>query len=230
MNELVLLAGGIGSRLNAELNGLPKVLAPVGGHPFVDILLRYYISKGFNRFIFSLGYQHELVIRHLEEYHAELQMQFVIDPYPLGTGGALVNAMTNCTGENVFVINADTYFEIDVASALAFHHAHCGECTIILKQMEDCSRYGAVKTDIAGRVVGFVEKGDNGPGYINGGAYVFNKTMFCADMPTAPFSLEKDYLTAGYREKIFFGLPQDGFFIDIGIPEDLERANKEIRT
>jgi D-glycero-alpha-D-manno-heptose 1-phosphate guanylyltransferase len=227
--DIIILAGGLGTRLQEELPGLPKILAPIGSDHFVDHLIRYYHGQGFERFIFSLGHLHEQVINYVERNHTALDKEYVVEDTPLGTGGAINKTLEYTRGDTAFVINGDTYFAFNPEDALAFHDGKEAECTVVLKQVGECSRYGNVLLNQDQRVISFQEKGRSGSGLINAGTYIINKKLFRLNRFPEKFSFETDYLSAKCSEKSIFGHEQDAFFIDIGVPEDLDRAAKAIK-
>jgi D-glycero-alpha-D-manno-heptose 1-phosphate guanylyltransferase len=226
--ELMILAGGSGTRIREKIPGLPKALAPVGDKTFIDYLLRYHNKNGIDRFIFCLGQFQEQVIDHLEKNHPELEKVYVCEALPLGTGGAIKNALPQTRDNTVMIVNGDTYFAIRTDKAAAFHHMCGAECTIMLKPMPDVSRYGKVELGTDYRVKVFSEKGISGEGLINGGCYLLNKRLFLENDLPDKFSFEKEYLENSIGNRRIFGIKQDGYFIDIGIPEDLVRAQTEI--
>jgi D-glycero-alpha-D-manno-heptose 1-phosphate guanylyltransferase len=228
LKELMILAGGSGTRIREYIPGLPKILAPIGNKRFIDYLLRYHIKNGIDRFVFCLGQFQEQVIDHLEKNYPNLEKQYVCEPLPLGTGGAIKNALPHTRDNTVMIVNGDTYFATQTDKAAAFHHMCGAECTIILKPMPDVSRYGMVELGTDYRVKGFTEKGIAGEGLINGGAYILNKRLFLENDLPLKFSFEKEYLENSFSNRRIFGVKQDGYFIDIGIPEDLARAQTEI--
>jgi D-glycero-alpha-D-manno-heptose 1-phosphate guanylyltransferase len=228
LRELMILSGGSGTRIREQIPGIPKTLAPIGNKTFIDYLLRYHIKNGIDRFIFCLGQFQEQMIGHLEKNHPELEKVYVCEPLPLGTGGAIKNALPQTRDNTVLVVNGDTYFAIQTGKAAAFHHMCGAECTLILKSMNDVQRYGRVELGNDYRVRGFEEKGNKKQGLINGGAYILNKKMFLENTLPDRFSFEKEYLENRFGSRRIFGVKQDGYFIDIGIPDDLARAQTEI--
>jgi D-glycero-alpha-D-manno-heptose 1-phosphate guanylyltransferase len=226
--ELMILAGGSGTRIRNLIPGLPKVLAPVGNRPFIDYLIRYYTLQGIDRFVFCLGEHGELVKNHLEEHHANIEKIYLQEENSLGTGGAIQHGLLQCRDNTVLVVNGDTYFAIQPEKAMAFHHMCGAECTMFLKPMDDVSRYGHVELNNDYSIKAFFEKGHSGKGLINGGAYLLNRRLFLENDRPDSFSFEKLYLEESFGRRRIFGVKQDGFFIDIGTPEDYERAQTEI--
>ncbi|HSF44621.1 MAG TPA: HAD-IIIA family hydrolase [Chitinophagaceae bacterium] len=226
--EIMILAGGSGTRIQEKLPGLPKALAPIGDKTFIDHLIHLYVSKGIERFVFCLGEYKDQLIKHIEINYPRINKAFVCESQPLGTGGAVKNALAHCRDNNILIVNGDTYFPIDLESAATFHDQTQAECTLVLKPSKDLSRFGKIKIGDNGRVTQFLEKAGTGEGLINGGTYLLNKQAFLQHQLPDIFSFEKEYLEKYFDRARIFGLSQDVYFIDIGIPEDLARAQTEL--
>lgn len=226
ITEAIILAGGLGTRLRETVPDLPKCMAPVAGRPFLYHVINYLRMQGISDFIFSLGFRHERVQQYLEDHFSTLRYRCVVEHEPLGTGGAIKLACTQAASDQVLVVNGDTLFRADIEKMAALHTSRDADCTLALKPMKDFDRYGVVSTDAEGAVTGFKEKKHYTRGDINGGIYLLNRRRFLQESWPEKFSFEKDYLEIpGHR---FFGFPQDVYFIDIGIPEDFERAQQEL--
>ncbi|MCC8172706.1 MAG: nucleotidyltransferase family protein [Parabacteroides sp.] len=220
--EGIILAGGFGTRLQSVVSDVPKCMAPVNGKPFLHYLLAYLERAGFTHLILALGYKHEIVEEWLATYPTEMKLTTVTENEPLGTGGAVKLASQAATEAHVFILNGDTYFEVDYRGMLRAHRAGQQEATLALRKMTDFNRYGTVETDPGNRrIIRFREKQPCREGYINGGVYLLRKEAF-GKLP-AKGSLEKEYFEKRVGEGIFTGFYQDGYFIDIGIPEDYDR-------
>ncbi|MEP7165588.1 MAG: nucleotidyltransferase family protein [Ferruginibacter sp.] len=227
--QAIILAGGLGTRLRSAVPDLPKCMAPVAGKPFLHHVIHYLQEQGVDSFIFSLGYKHEIIEDWILENYPFLNYQLSIEKEPLGTGGAILLACKKANEENVLVVNADTMFKVNVNKLLSFHHQHWAECSLALKPMHNFDRYGVVEINKDGRIQSFKEKRFYAEGLINGGMYVLNVPRFLTFGLPEKFSFEKDYLEKYYSTQKMMGLVQDEYFIDIGIPEDLEKANTELR-
>ncbi|HQX72406.1 MAG TPA: HAD-IIIA family hydrolase [Chitinophagaceae bacterium] len=228
IKEAIILAGGLGTRLRESVPDLPKCMAPVAGRPFLFHVINYLRSQGVEKFIFSLGYKHELIEDYLSTQFSTLSYQCVIEEEPLGTGGAILLACTKATEKNIVVTNGDTLFKIDLHKATMFHNHNNAECTLLLKPMNRFDRYGVVELDEEQLVNSFKEKQFYESGNINGGVYLLNKDKFLDEEFPAKFSFEKHYLEKFYPVRRIYGLIQDAYFIDIGIPEDYNRAQSEL--
>lgn len=228
MGEAIILAGGLGTRLRETIPDLPKTLAPVAEQSFLKFVIRQLLSQGIQKFIFSLGYKHELVEEFLETHFPVLQKKYCIEEEPLGTGGAIQLACTKATEENVLIVNGDTLFKIDLAAFTNLHLQTNADCCLALKPMKSFDRYGAVELASDGRVVSFKEKQFYKQGNINGGVYLLNRKKFLQETLPAKFSFEKDWLEKKVSEKNIYGFVDDGYFIDIGVPEDYLRAQQDL--
>ncbi|MBA2745766.1 MAG: HAD-IIIA family hydrolase [Flavisolibacter sp.] len=226
--ECIILAGGLGTRLRDVVPGLPKCLAPVAGKPFLAYVINSLRMQGVQKFIFSLGFMSEAVLEYIDKDYPTLQYDYVIETTPLGTGGAIHLALSKATTENVVITNGDTLYKVNLDEAFHLHLDKNAAATLLLKPMQDFDRYGVVEVDPENKIQSFQEKKYYTAGHINGGMYILNKHSFLERTGPGKFSFEKDFLEAHYNEGIFCGLIQDGYFIDIGIPEDFARAGKDL--
>ncbi len=218
----IILAGGLGTRLRGVIGGVPKPLAPVQGRPFLIWLLDLLAQQGMRRIVLATGYKAEMVHAVIGERWQGMRIDYAVESTPLGTGGAIVQARRLIEGEDTFVLNGDTYLELDYAhfaTAMRVQHAGLG---MALAQVPDVSRYGAVH--IANeRVTGFSEKGGTGPGWINAGVYWVPRSL---SMPAATqvYSFEDSVLRAAAQQGTLHACTATDAFIDIGVPEDFQRA------
>lgn len=228
--EAIILAGGLGTRLREVVSDLPKCMAPVNGKPFLDYVIEHLRNRGVRSFIFSLGFKHEIITGYLStpERSSGADFQFSIEQEPLGTGGAIKLACKLATQKNVIVVNGDTFFDFDADHLMEFHTLNKADCTLSLKPMEYFSRYGVVELNEDCSVSLFREKQHYDKGLINAGAYALNVASFLKEDLGEKFSFEKDYLEKFIGKRQFFGFRQDRYFIDIGIPEDYDRAQSEL--
>ncbi|MCU0382038.1 MAG: nucleotidyltransferase family protein [Chitinophagaceae bacterium] len=225
--EAIILAGGFGTRLRTVLPDLPKCMAPVHGKPFLEALLCYLWDEGIEHIILSLGYRHQHISDYVRKHHADREISLVLEEEPLGTGGAIALALDACDEANVFILNGDTFFNASLRSMEVFHADHHADCTVLAKPMDDASRYGTMDVDSTNRVTGFREKEPGSHGLINGGVYLLNRDHFPVRHLPKKFSFEQDYLSAMAGTHQIFAQQQDCYFIDIGIPADYERAQRE---
>lgn len=228
IKECIVLAGGLGTRLRSEVPDLPKCMAPVAGKPFLEHVIRYLLDQGIERFVFSLGYRHEVIEDFLRREYPSLEYAVALEEEPLGTGGAIRLSCNQVLDKHVLIVNGDTMFRISVEEMSDFHLGRQADCTLALKPMKDFDRYGVVETDHEGHIRSFREKQYYASGLINGGVYALNVPAFIATGLSGKFSFEKDYLERFVGKCKLMGLVQDNYFIDIGIPEDFKKANREL--
>jgi D-glycero-alpha-D-manno-heptose 1-phosphate guanylyltransferase len=227
--QAIILAGGLGTRLRSVVNDLPKCMAPVAGRPFLFYVINYLRLQGVEKFIFSLGYKHETIEDYFEDQFSTLNYQCAIEEEPLGTGGAIQLACQKATEKNVIVVNGDTLFKINSDDVFSFHSEQEAECTLSLKPMQHFDRYGIVELNDNATVKDFKEKQFYESGLINGGVYILNLEKFRTKKFPSKFSFEKDYLEQYYRHGNIYGIMQDNYFIDIGIPGDYKRVQEELK-
>jgi D-glycero-alpha-D-manno-heptose 1-phosphate guanylyltransferase len=228
ITEAIILAGGLGTRLRSVIADVPKCMAPVNGTPFIAFVIDALKKQGVERFIFSLGYKSKSIIDFVEAGYPNLDKVYAIENEPLGTGGAIRDACKKVKGTNVLVLNGDTLFNANLKSLSHFHARQNADCTIALKPMINIERYSTVDTNNRNMVIAFTEKKFCQKGLINGGIYVLNVNSFLKEDLPEVFSFEKEYLEKSFSVRAMFGMRQDEYFIDIGIPEDYERAQMEL--
>jgi D-glycero-alpha-D-manno-heptose 1-phosphate guanylyltransferase len=226
--EAIILAGGLGTRLRSVVSDVPKCMAIVAGKPFLHYILAELLNNGVTTFIFSVGYKHQIIQSYVQLQHPTLNAKFVVENEPLGTGGAIQLACQNATNKNVVVVNGDTLFKINLKVLMQLHLIKNATCTVALKPMKNFDRYGVVDINEQQMITAFKEKKYYEQGLINGGIYILAVNNFLQKKLPPQFSFETTYLETFYNEKNMFGLVQDSYFIDIGIPADFERANIEL--
>lgn len=233
--EVIILAGGLGTRLRSEVKDVPKCMAPVAGKPFLWYLLKDLKKyKEVKRVILSVGYLREVIFEWIPSVKEEFPFEFdyAIEEEPLGTGGGIRLAMEKVTEDEAIILNGDTYFDVDLNEMVAKHRTEKDSLlTIALKPMKDFDRYGTVSTDDEGRVLKFNEKQPCEEGVINGGVYVLEKDETIFEGQPKKFSFETAVMQEQCGEMgCLFGVIQNGYFIDIGIPEDYHKADREFPT
>jgi D-glycero-alpha-D-manno-heptose 1-phosphate guanylyltransferase len=216
--EAIILAGGFGTRLREMVPDLPKPMAPIAGRPFLEILLLSLSRKGFSRVILSLGFMAFKISDYFGKSFAGMDLVYVVEDSPLGTGGALRLGLSICYEDHTFVFNGDTFLDLDVGAIerLWQNNRHP---IIVGREVPDTLRYGRILTE-DNTVIGFSEKGESGPGLINAGCYVFNRMQLDYFHLNEAFSLESEFLTSLVSQTKVDVFVTDGLFIDIGIPSD----------
>ena len=230
IQEAIILAGGFGTRLKDVVSDVPKVMAPVNERPFLEYLLDYLDSNEFNHIVLSVGYKNEVISKHFGNKYKSIKIDYAIEDKPLGTGGGIKKAFEYIRGYSTLVLNGDTMFRIDMNRIFEFHFSNRSMFSIVLRELDRVDRYGTVKLNGNHRITGFKEKGkQTGPGLINGGIYLIDKKFFLTrDFPDK-FSIEKDCFEKMYNFFPFYGLVSKQYFLDIGIPEDYQRAQDEFK-
>ena len=220
--EAIVLAGGFGTRLRQLVADVPKPMAPIAGRPFLEILLGSLAQKGFTQVVLSLGFMAEKISGHFGPRFAGLDLTYVVEDTPLGTGGATRLAATACAQDHVFVFNGDTYLDLEV-DLLERQWQAKRHPIVVGRQVPDTTRYGRLVVD-GDRIISFAEKGIAGPGLINAGCYVLATDALAQFPLNQPFSIETDYLVPEVARATVEVFVTEGVFIDIGIPEDYSRA------
>lgn len=228
VTEAIILAGGLGTRLRSAVPDLPKCMAPVNGRPFISYVTDHLRGQGITRFVFSLGYRSEAFLDFLSQQFSAGEYEVVIEEEPLGTGGAIRYACGFVASPHVLALNGDSIFKADLRQLVLLHAAKQADCTLALKPMQRFDRYGVVRINDDHRIVSFEEKRFYESGYINGGMYILDRNAFLSESLPEKCSFETDYLQAYYSRRKFYGCPQDAYFIDIGVPDDYARAQKEL--
>lgn len=224
--EAVILAGGLGTRLREIVADAPKSMAQVCGRPFLSYLLDQLQALGIKKVVLATGYRHALLADHFGSSYGNISLAYSVESEPLGTGGAIAKALQLCTSENVLVLNGDTFFAVEFKEMMACHLRLQADISVALKEMVSFDRYGSVTME-CGRIVAFHEKKMCDRGYINGGVYIVRKSLFTGLGFPERFSFEEDFLGKYLHSFMVAGFKSDGYFIDIGIPEDYARAGRD---
>lgn len=228
IKEAIILAGGLGTRLRSVVNEVPKCLAPVAGKPFLYHVINYLKTQGIKSFIFAVGYKHEMIESFVSSEFPDLIAQFNVEEELLGTGGAIKACCELSKEKHVIALNGDTLYQIDLKALSNFHINRNSTCTLSLKTMDHFDRYGVVTIDNNQHITAFHEKKQIDHGLINGGIYAIDVHSFLRQSPNGKFSFEKDFLEPMVINRNLSGFIQDSYFIDIGIPEDFAKANKDL--
>lgn len=229
MIPAIVLAGGMGTRLAAVSGGVPKPMVPVAGRPFIEHVLDLLVGAGVDRLFMAVSYRWELLREHFGDTYRGASLSYSVESEPLGTGGAILKCILEHGLERCLILNGDTLFRVDLAELVQKHTESDSSITLALRWLADTSRYGVVRCDDAGYIESFQEKtGRAEPGLINGGIYVLERSA-CQKMSLpAKFSFERDFLTEHVRSLRPLGVESRSYFIDIGVPEDLQRARHEL--
>ena len=227
--EMLILAGGFGTRLRSVVADLPKPMAPVRGRPFLEYLLDYWIGNGVSRFALSTGYLGELIAKHFGDSYRSARIEYIREDSPLGTGGAIRMGLTVIAWRerHVLIANGDTWFEVDLPALRSVRPE--APVAIAAKRLAFNDRYGGMTLDSEGYVTAFgVGPPDNT--VINAGCYLVDREILGPELQNYPpvFSFEQQTLVDLARRRLIAASVQTGEFLDIGIPADFAKAGKMI--
>jgi len=220
--DVIILAGGLGTRLKGAVPDLPKALSPVCGRPFLDYVLDALEESNLVKsVILAVGHMAGQI---LERYTGRDEYNFNIlfskEETLLGTGGAIKKALRHAITDNVMALNGDSYVDVGLGDVLAFHREKQASVTVLVKKIENPSRYGLVTLDDHHAVTSFDEKKQNtGEGYINTGVYIFKRDIFDRVKEEKVISFEKELMPLLIHSGGVYAFATHGKFIDIGIPE-----------
>lgn len=224
--EAIVLAGGFGTRLAHVVPDVCKPMAPVAGRPFLRFIMDQLAAAGVERAVVADGYRREQIEGFFGAGYRGMDIVYSPEETPLFTGGAVKQALAVCEGDWVFVMNGDTWLDIDFAAmeAAAEGAPEGVKATVAVKRMRSFERYGTVDVDAEGTITAFHEKRPCADGLINAGVYLVRRDVLDA-MPTK-FSLESDWFERVVTDGALRACVCEGGFIDIGVPEDYERAQQ----
>jgi len=225
--EGIVLAGGLGTRLRSVLPDLPKCLAPIAGAPFLSYLLTYLARQGVRRVVLALGYKADIIQSWVQNRSWPFKIQFAVENTPLGTGGAIQNAWPLTTTPHVLVVNGDTFCPAHLSEFYQAHLHKRADISLVSVPVSPADRYGTLHLSSDGWVQTFEEKRPCPTGWINAGLYLISRTWWEKQTFPAAFSWEaylQNALLSPQPPKIYAHRLPDTPFIDIGIPEDYDRA------
>lgn len=222
--QAVILCGGMGTRLKSVVSDVPKPMAPIGNLPFLHYIVEHLKKNNFDKFLFLTGYKSEVIETYFDG------CEFSVETVPLGTGGALFNAFDKLE-EEFYLLNGDTFFDIDYKIFQDYVSNNSVSSAIAVFPTSNIQRYGLVDIDIDFTVKSMVEKtnldSSIADGYINSGIYYFKKdslSKYYKNWNKNFVSIEKEIFPQLIEDKSLKAMPMGGLFIDIGIPEDYQKA------
>ena len=228
--KAVVLVGGEGTRLRPLTETVPKPLLPVVNRPFLHRVLDHLADHGVHEAVLSSPYLEETFHGFIEERHGDPAVTWITESQPLGTGGAIVNALPNLGADPFFVLNGDILTDLDLTALVEFHRSHGAAATITLAHVEDARPYGLVATGPGGRVREFREKPTElVPGDVNAGTYVLDPSALDGWHAGEMISIEREI----YPKLIeggghVFGFLTDAYWMDLGTPEKYLRAHVDV--
>lgn len=228
IEEAVILAGGLGTRLQGVVSALPKPMAPVAGQPFLTYLLDLLKKHQVKKVVLSVGHKWESIAAYFGNQFQGMDLIYAVEKEPLGTGGGILQAVKHIQSQDFLLLNGDSIFDVNLSDLSRFHHQQKADITLSLKWMTQFDRYGSV-TLVNKQINAFKEKQWLEEGWINAGVYAINKHFLTGLALPEKCSFEKDVLEKYVHTHCFMGYESDGYFIDIGIPEDYFRAQEELK-
>jgi D-glycero-alpha-D-manno-heptose 1-phosphate guanylyltransferase len=229
--KAIILVGGKGTRLQSVISTIPKPMAPVAEKPFLEYLILQLKSHTVHDIILSVGYKKDSIISFFSNGSKwGVNITYIPEKVPLGTGGAIQEAFRFIDDQNVLVMNGDSYINVDLTHYIDWHFTNKCVASIVITEIDDTSRYGTVELDTEDRINSFTEKGERkGSGWINAGVYIFHRSIFENKSPLKFCSLEKNILP-NLIGKGLYGYRCHDAFIDIGTPESYNQATKFFST
>jgi D-glycero-alpha-D-manno-heptose 1-phosphate guanylyltransferase len=232
----VVLAGGLGKRLRSTYDLGPKVLAPIAGRCFLEYILIWLRDAGIRELVLCIGYKGVELRRWLGDgSRCGLHVQYSEEESPLGTAGALKRAEELISGDSFFAMNGDSFLDVSLPEMHRYHSSHSAIATMAVTPQNNSARYGTVQMNAVGEIIGFAEKrvpgqcghmnGDSAQ--INGGVYLFRRQFLELIQPGKPVSLEKEVFPRLVDGRLR-GFITSSYFIDIGVPADFYRAQREL--
>ncbi len=220
--EAIILAGGLGTRLRSVIDNVPKPMADINSKPFLCFILENLYQYGFRKIILSIGYKGDLIVNYFGTNYKGVEIVYVMDEIPLGTGGAIKKSMQYIVEDHAFIINGDTFCDIKFSE---LEDMWCKSYKNIMTVVKKSStlRFGKVKVS-EGYVLEMHEKNSTGSGLINAGCYVLSKIIFENSNGIQRGSFETGLLAKLISNHEVLAYIHSGEFIDIGIPEDYAKA------
>lgn len=232
--KVLILAGGLGTRLRSLVTDRPKPMALIKGKPFLEYKIEQLRAMGFGEFVLCVGYLSHQIQDYFGDGHCwGATISYVMETELLDTAGAIKNAQ-HLIEETFLVMNGDSYQELDFNAMVEYHRRQrmtdprtIG--TVVTLAVDDAAVYGTLELGARDRILGFREKFSQGPGWINGGSYVLEPNIFefisrgravSIEKETFPSVLERDWHLYSYSAK--------GFFVDIGTPEGYQRFHRYV--
>jgi NDP-sugar pyrophosphorylase family protein len=232
--DVLVIAGGLGTRIGSVLGDTPKLLAPIAGRPYLAYLFDWLRRFGAKRIVLGLGHRAQSVVDFLDRNRSsydDLTVVTVTEPRPLGTAGAIRFVRSNLRTDPVLVMNGDSFADADLCAFLEHHRHARAKATLLCAEVEDAGRYGRVELDREGRIRGFIEKDSNfrGRSAVSAGVYLFSAAQLDEIAASNATSLEREVFACAPAGSL------DAFagrfaFIDIGTPESLKLAERAFGT
>ena len=224
--EIIILAGGLGTRLRSIINDVPKPMAPIHTFPFLHYVIKSTVVYKPTKIILCVGYKKEVIQEYFKNNYLGIPIEYSIEEELLGTGGAIKTAVEKIQDNTFLVLNGDSFFDCNLSNFFDFHKNKKAKVSIAGKEMEHFDRYGTLTIDHKKCITNFIEKKYTEKGIINSGIYFIDKQYYLSNTPEGKFSLEEQFFQKYVVENNFYAydIDKQDFFIDIGIPEDYDKA------
>lgn len=228
LEEAIILAGGKGTRLRSVVSDMPKPLAPINNIPFLTYIIHFLKKEGIKHIVLSVGYKWEMIKEIYGNSYEGINISYAVEETALGTGGGIALALKETKQDDILILNGDSFIDFNLNDFYLFHKKENSRLSFVLKEMKDFERYGSVEVN-ENKIIEFKEKKFITQGLINAGAYIAKRDIFNGLNLPERFSFEQDYLEKKVSEGCFYGYKTNGYFIDIGIPEDYNKAQIDFK-
>ncbi len=228
--EIIVLAGGFGTRIAHLFPDTPKPMIPVGDKPFLIYIFEKIIQENFSKIVLSVGYEKEKIIRYFGASFNNVPIVYSTEDTPLGTGGAIKRATKFCSSSSVFITNGDSLIDLKTQSLLSIKKSNNASIVLTLTDVSDAGRFGKVNITDAGLITSMNSstKGENN--IINAGVYLISREVI-DEYPKEIFSFENEFLKSEIiRGKVYGYMTNSNFFIDIGVPSDYKKFCNIVRN
>jgi NDP-sugar pyrophosphorylase family protein len=228
--DAVILAGGLGTRLQGTVSDRPKPLAAIQGRPFLDLLVDDLMHQGLRRFVLCVSHQREQIVAHFQTRH-DAEFLFSEEPSPMGTGGAVRHALPLIRSDPFLLLNGDSWCRVDLGALLDFHANRGAQTSIVVTAARGRNDGGNIDLAEDGRITAFREKAavvTGRPALINAGIYVLAYDLPATWQHPDPLSLERDIFPQLAAGGGCFGFPVESEVIDIGTPERYADAQRRL--
>jgi D-glycero-alpha-D-manno-heptose 1-phosphate guanylyltransferase len=224
--DILILCGGMGTRLRPVVADRPKPMAVIDQRPFLDILIDRFRKARLRRFILCTGHLSEAIESHYAGRRDGIELVISREAQPLGTAGAVKLAEPHIQTDPFLVANGDSYCEVDLDAFIRFHQARKAALSLVVARCQDPRDYGTVKVGASQRITGFAEKSDAGPGgLISAGIYLFGRPVLSRIPASVKSSLECDIFPSLLAQPCF-AFSGTSPVLDIGTPTRLSQARQ----
>jgi len=229
----LILCGGLEPRVKPSTFYTPKPLLPIGYQPLLEYQIEYLKRFEFDRIILAIGFLQEQIVRYLDEHKLGVRLRYSFEKEPLDTGGAIKNAELMLSSD-FLALNGDVIFSgLDLDKLIYEHKKTESWATVVLAKSRTPARFGAVELDAQNKVISFVEKPHKqttGETWVNAGVYVIRPSVLSKIRKGTRASLEVDVFPRLMREGKISGYKHEGYWADVGTPEDYLRVQKDVLT